>query len=199
MFTDFGYSGGLSYLSGTEGFAADTVKNYEVVLGDGRVVNANAQENPDLWWALKGGGNNFGKEGLLFTKLIISLRTYRCEGIVTRFDLKAIPKAGGLVWGGILIFLPNQYPDVLKAVTKFQAEGQITDPKAAIIATIFRGQAEGFEAIGIVLFHQDPSDTAPKSLQHFIDIGPIQSSVMNRNYSSLAEELYSSSAVPQLR
>lgn len=52
--------GGLSYFTGTEGFAADTVKNYEVVLGDGSIVNANAKENPDLWWALKGGGNNFG-------------------------------------------------------------------------------------------------------------------------------------------
>lgn len=60
-----GSSGGLSYFSGTEGFSADTVKNYEVVLGNGTVVNANAVENPDLWWALKGGGNNFGKKGTL--------------------------------------------------------------------------------------------------------------------------------------
>lgn len=60
-------SGGLSYFSGTEGFAADTVKSYEVVLGDGCVVNASAEENPDLWWALKGGGNNFGKTTLCNT------------------------------------------------------------------------------------------------------------------------------------
>lgn len=199
MYADFGCSGGLSYLSGTEGFAADTIKNYEVVLGDGRVVNANAKENSDLWWALKGGGNNLGRECLLFTKLIISLRTYRREGIVTRFDLKAIPKAGGLVWGGILVFLPNQYPDVFKAVTKFQAEGQITDPKAAIITTVVRGLTAGLEIVAVVLFHQDPSDTAPESLQHFIDIGPIQNTLMKRTYSSLGEDLYSSSAVPRLR
>lgn len=63
MYADRDFLGGLSYLSGTEGFAADTVKNYEVVLADGQIVNANAKQNPDLWWALKGGGNNFGKEG----------------------------------------------------------------------------------------------------------------------------------------
>lgn len=58
--TDGESLGGLSQFSSTEGLAADTVQNFEVVLGDGRVVNANAQENCDLWWALKGGGNNFG-------------------------------------------------------------------------------------------------------------------------------------------
>lgn len=34
--------------------------NFEVVLGDGRVVDANEGENSDLFWALKGGGPNFG-------------------------------------------------------------------------------------------------------------------------------------------
>lgn len=33
----------------------------QVVLADSSIVNANAQENPDLFWALKGGGPNFGK------------------------------------------------------------------------------------------------------------------------------------------
>jgi hypothetical protein len=36
------------------------VVNYEVVLSDGAIVNANANSNPDLFWALKGGGDQFG-------------------------------------------------------------------------------------------------------------------------------------------
>jgi len=56
------------------------VINYEVVLGDGTVVNANKRENPRLWKALKGGGNNFG--------------------IVTRFDMAAFPAPN--LYGGIL-------------------------------------------------------------------------------------------------
>ena len=36
----------------------------QVVLADGSVVNANAQQNTDLFWALKGGGPNFGKFGI---------------------------------------------------------------------------------------------------------------------------------------
>jgi hypothetical protein len=36
------------------------VLNYEVVLSNATIVNANATSNPDLFWALKGGGNQFG-------------------------------------------------------------------------------------------------------------------------------------------
>ncbi|ROW09007.1 hypothetical protein VMCG_02683 [Cytospora schulzeri] len=47
-------SGGLSFFSSREGFICDNVTNYEVVLASGKVVNVNADENPDLWKALRG-------------------------------------------------------------------------------------------------------------------------------------------------
>jgi FAD/FMN-containing dehydrogenase len=52
--------GSLSFHTARRGMAADDMANFEVVLADGSVVNANAQENPDLFKAFKGGGNNFG-------------------------------------------------------------------------------------------------------------------------------------------
>jgi FAD/FMN-containing dehydrogenase len=52
--------GGLSHFSGKYGLAADNVKNFEIVLADGSIVDANATSNSDLFWALKGGGPNFG-------------------------------------------------------------------------------------------------------------------------------------------
>ncbi|KAK3360941.1 FAD binding domain-containing protein [Lasiosphaeria ovina] len=63
--------GGISFFSGRHGFGCDSVVNYEVVLADGSVVYANATAHADLWRALKGGAGNFG--------------------IVTRYDLQAIP------------------------------------------------------------------------------------------------------------
>ncbi|EQL36200.1 hypothetical protein BDFG_02175 [Blastomyces dermatitidis ATCC 26199] len=63
--------GGSSYYMGREAFACDSVRNFEVVLTNGTIVNANREENVDLWRALKGGGSNFG--------------------IVTRFDMEALP------------------------------------------------------------------------------------------------------------
>ena len=53
--------GGLSFLSAQHGLACDNVVNYEVVLADSTIVNANENSNTDLFWALKGGGNQFGK------------------------------------------------------------------------------------------------------------------------------------------
>lgn len=42
-------------------FTSLLVLNYEVVLSNGTIVNANPSSNGDLYWALKGGGNQFGK------------------------------------------------------------------------------------------------------------------------------------------
>jgi FAD/FMN-containing dehydrogenase len=52
--------GGLGWLGRSYGFAADHVIRAEVVTADGRSVTANADRNPDLFWALRGGGGNFG-------------------------------------------------------------------------------------------------------------------------------------------
>ncbi|QPG94584.1 hypothetical protein C2857_006436 [Epichloe festucae Fl1] len=55
--------GGLTYFGSRYGFAADNILNYEnrqIVLANSTVVNANVTSNRDLWWALKGGGPNFG-------------------------------------------------------------------------------------------------------------------------------------------
>jgi FAD/FMN-containing dehydrogenase len=53
-------SGGFSFFSGEYGLAADNVRSVELVLGNGTIVEASAQVNQDLFWALKGGGPNFG-------------------------------------------------------------------------------------------------------------------------------------------
>ncbi|KAI9055916.1 hypothetical protein LZ554_000852 [Drepanopeziza brunnea f. sp. 'monogermtubi'] len=52
--------GGIHYFTARYGFAMDNVVAYQVVLASGRVVIASATQNTDLFWALKGGGNNFG-------------------------------------------------------------------------------------------------------------------------------------------
>ncbi|PVH79915.1 FAD binding domain protein [Cadophora sp. DSE1049] len=52
--------GGISYLTSKYGFAMDNVLAYEVVTASGVIITASATSDLDLFWALKGGGNNFG-------------------------------------------------------------------------------------------------------------------------------------------
>jgi len=52
--------GGLGWLMGVHGLAADNLISVELVTADGEVLNVTADSHPDLLWALKGGGGNFG-------------------------------------------------------------------------------------------------------------------------------------------
>ncbi|KAI0444117.1 FAD binding domain-containing protein [Xylaria telfairii] len=93
--------GGNSFWSASHGWACDNVVNFEVVLADGRVVNANAEDHADLWAALKGGSGNFG--------------------IVTRFDMKTIEYANpqNHIYGGSLIYSPESTKEAIAALAEF--------------------------------------------------------------------------------
>ena len=58
--SDTTLGGGLSFLSRRYGLAANRVRAIEAVLGDGRMVRIDHDAEPDLFWAMRGGGGNFG-------------------------------------------------------------------------------------------------------------------------------------------
>src|SRR5215216_3632623 len=52
--------GGLGWLMAKHGLAADNLLSVDLVLSDGRILTASTQDNADLFWAVRGGGGNFG-------------------------------------------------------------------------------------------------------------------------------------------
>ena len=66
--------GGIGWLMPKYGLALDNLRSATVVMADGRVLEASAGENPDLFWAIRGGGGNFGIAASLDTPCIKSGR-----------------------------------------------------------------------------------------------------------------------------
>ena len=52
--------GGMGWLSRQAGLAIDNLESVEIVVADGRILRASTEENADLFWAIRGGGGNFG-------------------------------------------------------------------------------------------------------------------------------------------
>ncbi|KAK3359646.1 hypothetical protein B0T25DRAFT_420343, partial [Lasiosphaeria hispida] len=101
--------GGISYLSGIHGWACDNVRNYEVVLSSGHIVDASPIVNKDLYWALRGGGgSNFG--------------------LVTRFDLAAYEQ--GPFWSRSLIFSGTLNTTIIPLFQNLAITGLPSDPPA---------------------------------------------------------------------
>jgi FAD/FMN-containing dehydrogenase len=87
--------GGIGWLSPKAGLSCDNLVSARVVLADGRVVTASQTENPDLHWALRGGGGNFG--------------------IVTEFEF-ALTDVGPLVQLGMFFVPVERGAEGLKAI-----------------------------------------------------------------------------------
>jgi FAD/FMN-containing dehydrogenase len=82
--------GGAGWLSRAYGFAADSLLRADVVTADGERVTASADEHPDLFWALRGGGGNFGVVCELEFRLHPAERVY---GGMMMFEAERAPAA----------------------------------------------------------------------------------------------------------
>ncbi|KAG6831322.1 hypothetical protein H0H87_005566 [Tephrocybe sp. NHM501043] len=91
--------GGYGPLSGSKGLAVDNILSATVILADGNISKTSATQNPDLFWAIRGGGGQF------------------C--ILAEVELKAFPQVGPIT-SGILVYPGSELLNVLKLVNQWK-------------------------------------------------------------------------------
>jgi FAD/FMN-containing dehydrogenase len=140
--------GGVGYLSRLHGLTIDNLLAAEVVLADGRIVLADAQSEPDLFWAIRGGGGNFG--------------------VVTRFLFQATPL--GEVTGGMLV-IPADAATIAGFVRAAQdapeAFGVIATVMPAFPAPFIPEAHRGRPMIMANMAFAGPAEEAEKALEPF--------------------------------
>ncbi|KAJ6137590.1 hypothetical protein N7471_004076 [Penicillium samsonianum] len=143
--------GGFYYFNNKYGYAMDNVVTYDVVLGNGTQITVNKTSHGDLFWALKGGANNFG--------------------IVTRFELKtyAVPKVSTT----IQVFNETNIPKYLSAVCE-AAKLDDKDPIAAGMISSINYNATTKVVQGSILGVQEGVSSPPSQFANFTKIPAIE-------------------------
>jgi FAD/FMN-containing dehydrogenase len=165
---------GSGWLERKYGITAESLLSAEVVTADGEVVRASADENPDLFWGLRGGGGNFG--------------------VVTEFEFQLHP-VGPIVFGGMLLFRREQAPETLRAYRDFIAGAPdevgggaalLTAPPEEFVPEEMRGQP----AMGIVCLYVGPPEEGEQVFQSLLDkVSPVLKMVQPMPYAMLQQML----------
>jgi FAD/FMN-containing dehydrogenase len=162
--------GGFGYLTRRFGWTCDNVMAMNVVTAAGEVVRASDNENPDLFWALRGGGGNFG--------------------VVTSFQYR-LHEVGPEILAGPVAWTADDAPAVLDMYRQVVADAP---PELTIVAILrpappapwIPSQYHGTPIVVLVVCDSGPRDTAEDRVRAITSFGsPIGSVVQPRTYVSL--------------
>jgi FAD/FMN-containing dehydrogenase len=147
---------GSGWLERKLGLTLDSLVSADVVTAGGDVVRASADENPDLFWGLRGGGGNFG--------------------VVTTFEFRLHP-VGPLVLGGMMLYPWAKAPEVLRFWRDYvetapddfgSAPAILTAPPAPFVPEHLRGQL----VLGLIVCWAGPVDDGEPVVRPFRQLGP---------------------------
>ena len=155
--------GGLGWLMAKFGLAADNVESIELVTAEGEVLEVDARSHPDLFWALRGGGGNFG--------------------VATRFTYRLHPLE--MVTGGLIAHPFDAAPDLLRFYR--DAVKDAPDDLTVFAALVHAPDGSGTKLAAMAVFHTGDPDQAARDLAPFkewgqpamVEVGPMPYPVMN--------------------
>jgi FAD binding domain len=155
--------GGLGWLMGIHGLAADNLLSVELVNADGAVLNVTEESDPDLFWALRGGGGNFG--------------------VATSLDYRLHPLRQ--VVGGLIAHPFAAARDVLRFYREFTES--VPDELTAFAGLTYAPGSSDLRLAAIVVCHAGTAGQAQKDLAPLrefgeplmVELGPMPYPVMN--------------------
>jgi FAD/FMN-containing dehydrogenase len=159
----FTLGGGLGWLMPKFGLAADNVVAIELVTADGEVAEVTAASDPDLFWALRGGGGNFG--------------------VATTFTYRLHPLA--MVTGGLIAHSIDVAPRMLRFYR--DAVADVSDDLEVFAGLVHAPDGSGAQLSALVLCHTGDPDQAEADLATFkawgsplaVEVGPMPYAAMN--------------------
>jgi FAD/FMN-containing dehydrogenase len=156
--------GGLGWLMAKFGLAADNLLAVELVTAGGDVLDVDAGSHPDLFWALRGGGGNFG---------VATSLTYRLHPLQT-------------VVGGLIAHPVEAAPELLRFYR--QAIAHASDDLTVFAGLVHAPDGSGTKLAALVVFHTGSAEEAERELEPFktwgspavVEVGPMPYPAMNR-------------------
>ncbi|MCI0635562.1 MAG: FAD-binding oxidoreductase, partial [Actinobacteria bacterium] len=155
--------GGLGWLMAKFGLAADNLLAVELVTAEGEVLGVDAASHGELFWALRGGGGNFG---------VATSFTYRLHALQT-------------VVGGLIAHPLDAAPDLLRFYRDAVAEA--SDDLTVFAGLVHAPDGSGAKLAALVVFHTGDAAEAERDLEPFktwgsplvVDVGAMPYPVMN--------------------
>lgn len=149
--------GGFGWLSRKYGMTVDSLVAADVVTADGRFLRASEEENQDLFWAIRGGGGNFG--------------------VVTRFEFKLYPLATSRL-SGLIVFSLNEASSILKKYREFAA-GLDDDTSVWVVLRdapplpFLPEKVHGTKVLVLAVFHAGDPDEGEKVIEPLRGFGNV--------------------------
>ena len=153
--------GGYGWLSGLYGLTIDNLLSVTLVLAHGQIVTASATENPDLFWALRGAGYNFG--------------------VATQFTYQAYDQKDP-VFAGLISFTPDKLEGVIEALNII-ISGE--DPKSGAICIFAQPPGAPVPMVNVVCYYNGNQDQGSRHFEPLVSLDPIVNDLRMIPYSKL--------------